>query len=236
MFRLVYSPTWFYGKDLLIDVVSVVVLLLIAFTSVKYYKLNKRNKNYLYLAIAFTLMAASFLFKILTNFSIYYIVLETKTFGFITLVYKSVKYSNLPLIIGFLMYRVTMLLGLLLLYKMYVKPKNTSFAILTYLILVSSYFSRHAYYMFHLTALIFLCIITLHYWKNYKRLRKPSNKWLAYSFALITLSQVVFVFVSVNELFYVTAELFQLTGYAGLLITLIKVLKKGKNGEKTRKK
>jgi hypothetical protein len=228
MIQLVYSPKWFYGKDIIIDIVSIFVLSLIAFFSIEYYKINKRNKNYLFLATSFILIALSFLFKIITNFTLYYHILETRQVGFVKFTYNVIKSSDILFFAGFLMYRILMLLGLYVLYSIYLKQNRTNILLITYLILISIYFSNSAYHIFHLTSLIFLVIITVQYFKNYKKSKSETNKWLVYSFSVITLSQIVFVFIMIHTILYVIAELMQLIGYLGLLITLIKVLKNGK--------
>ena len=90
MVKLIYSPQWFYGKDVIIDIVSICVLLLIAFFSINYYRI-KKNRNYLYFALSFIILASSFLIKILMNINIYYKIIETKQLGIITVIYQSVK-------------------------------------------------------------------------------------------------------------------------------------------------
>jgi len=234
MIELVYSPKWFYGKDIAIDVVSIFVLSLIAFFSMQYYKLNKRNKKHLFLSISFFLIALSFLFKIATNFTIYYRMLETRHFGFFTLTYSASKSSNVLFFIGFLMYRMLMLLGFYILYSIYIKQNKVNIFLIIYLILISTYFSRSAYYIFHLTAIILLIIVSFKYLKNYRKTKHNTNRWLLYSFVLIAVSQIIFVFIKIHAIFYVIAELIQLLGYIGLLITFIKVLKDGKKKRKKR--
>ncbi len=228
MIQLVYSPHWFYGKDIIIDIVSIFVLFLIAFFSIKFYKLNKRNKNYLFLALSFIFIGCSFIFKIITNFTIYYHVLETRRIGFMTFTYNAVNSSHILFFVGFLIYRLLMLFGLYMLYSIYLKQQKSNIFLISYLIIISTCFSSSAYYLFHVTSLFFLVIITYQYLKNYKKNRDSTTKLLAYSFGMITLSQVVFVFVAINTFLYVIAELIQLASYISLLITFIMVLKHGK--------
>ena len=229
MIQVVYTPQWFYGKDILIDIVSIFVLSLIAFFSVRYYKVDKKNKNYLYLALSFFLISLSFLFRILTNFTIYYKVLETKQIGLLTFTYHAVKLTNILFFVGFFLYRLLTLLGLYMLYSIYQKnqPKSNIF-IVTYLILISTCFSQSAYYIFHATALMLLLFVTAQYYKNYTRNKDFTAKSLVSSFALITISQIFFMFVEVNTLLYVIAEFIQLFGYGILLFTFIKVLQNAK--------
>lgn len=225
---LLYSPQWFFGKDILIDIVSVIVLFLIGYFGIKYYKLNKKNKNYLVLASSFFMLAVSFLFKILTNFTIYYHTIETRTLGALTLTYHAVKSSNLFFIIGFLMYRILTLLGLYLLYSIYQKQTKPNIFLVVYLLLIVTYFSSSAFYIFHLTSFILLLFITSQYIKNYKNNKIETTRSLAYSFGIITISQVLFILVRFNLFLYVIGESLQLVGYIWLLFTFISVLKHGK--------
>ena len=232
MIELIYSPKWFYGKDILFDIVSIFVLALIAYFSLKYYKINKKNKNYLLFGSSFGLMALSFIFKIITNFTLYFNIIQTKQIGFTTFSYSAMQSSDILFTVGFLIYRILMLFGLFLLYLIYSKTNKTNIFLILYLILISTYFSGSAYYVFHLTSLIFFVAITIQYWRNYKSTRQDSNKWLFYSFSLITLSQIIFVFIGITAYLYVAAESIQLLGYITLLIAFIKVLQDGKKKRK----
>lgn len=228
MINIIYSPKWFYGKDIIIDIISIFVLSLIAFYSIKYYRLNKKEKNYLVLAISFISLAVSFLFKILTNFTIYYHIIETKEVGFVTFTFNAVQSSNLLFFIGFLMYRLLTLLGLFGLYSIYEKQSKPNVLLLIYFVIISTYYIDFAYYIFHLTSLILLVLILLQYFKNYKKNKNRTTKLLFYSFSVIAISQVFFIFVGLNLYLYVISEILQLLGYIGLLLTFILVLKHGK--------
>jgi hypothetical protein len=228
MIELIYSPAWFYGKDIIIDIISILVLFSIAFFSIKYYNISKTKKNYLYLAASFAIIALSLICKILTNFTIYYNVLETRQIGFVTFTYQALRSTDTLFFVGFLFYRVLTLLGLYFLYSIYTKQPASNIFMVVYLLLVGTYFSQSAYYIFHFTALILLIFITNAYWKNYKKNKHYTSRLLLYSFAIITLSHLISVFVKIDLLLYVIAELIQLAGYITLLITLIMVLRYGK--------
>lgn len=228
MMQLVFTPRWFYGEDIAIDLISALVSFLIAFFCVKYYRINK-NKNYLWLVTSFIVLGLSFLFKLATNFSLYHLVYTTKQIGDFTLTYQSLITSNTIFNYGFLFYRVFTLIGLFILYEIYQKEhsKSNIFLIIS-LILIATYFGISAYYIFHLISLILLILISLQYCKNYYKSRNITTKLLACSFVIITLSQFFFIFTKVNPMFYVTAEIIQFVGYVILLITFILVLKYGK--------
>ncbi len=229
MLEILFSPKWFYGKDILIDIFSIIVLSLIATFSIKYYKINKINKNYLWFGISFITLALSFLFKILTNFTIYYNVINTEKLGLLTFSYNTIQTSNILFSIGFLSYIVLTLLSFLILYEIYETKHSKQNILLTlYFIIIITYFTTSKYFVFHLTAFLLLFFITLNYFKNYHKNKKTTSKFLVLSFSIITLSQLFFIFINLNKLLYVFAELIQFIGYLLLLITFIGVIKNAK--------
>jgi hypothetical protein len=228
MIELIYSPKWFYGKDILIDIISIIVLFSIAFFSIKYYQINKTKKNYLYLALSFILLAISFICKIATNFTVYYHVLETRQIGFVSFTYQTMRSTDTLFFFGFLLYRICTLMGFYILYSIYQKQPSSNIFIILYMILVMTYFSQSAYFIFHITSLILLLFITHTYYRNNQKVKHYTSKLTFLSFALITLSHLISIFVKVNLLFYVIAELIQLCGYIMLLFAFIMVLRYAK--------
>lgn len=228
MIRLAYSPEWFHGKDLVMDIISLFVLLVISGFAVKCYKINK-NKSYLTFSLAFSFLSLSFLFKILTNFTIYYTSWIEKDLGLFTLTYQTLSKSNILVIIGFLGYFFFGLVGLMSLWLVYKKEtsKATIF-LLTYFILLTAYLGMIDYFVFHLTSLIFLIFLTATYLRNSEKNNSLSAKILAYAFLIITFSQLIFVFMGVNPLFYVTAEIVQLVGYLMLFSVFFRIIQNGK--------
>jgi hypothetical protein len=219
MLKILFSPKWFYGKDILIDIFSIIVLTLIATFSFKYYKINK-NKNHLWFSVSFGTLAIAFFFKILTNFTIYYQIIDTKTLGFLTFSYKTIQTSDVLFTIGFLFYIFLSLISLFILYEIYQKKHSRqNIFLFLFFITTTTYFTTSKYFLFHLTAFYLLFLIT----KNYTR--NEHSKILTIAFFIITASQLFFIFVNVNPVFYVIAETIQFMGYFLLLTTFIGVIK-----------
>ena len=227
MIELVYSPRWFFGRDITIDVISMLVLLIIIATSIKYYKISKKKK-YLAFGFSFFLLFLSFLSKILMNFTVYSEKVDTVNAGFATLTYERIISSDNLFFIGFLSYRLLMLFGLYLLHSVYHKQPKSNIFLIFYLLIVSTYFSHSEYYVFHLTSLLLLVLITLQYLRTYRKIRHITTKYLTYSFSVITLSNILFIFIKINNIFYVIAEFIQLVGYICLLLTFIAVFRHAK--------
>ena len=223
------TPKWFYSDDVIMGIISIFVLCLIGFFSMKYYKLEKKNKNYLFLALSFFLIALSFLAKVLMNFTIIYKLPVTRYLGPYMLTYQAVRTSDILFYGGYLVHRLLMLIGLYVLYSIHQKSQSKSnIFLITFFIFVSTYSSQSAYYIFHLTALAILSIISAQFYLTYKKNRELTTKLLALSFGVIALSQVSFMFAGFKEDFYVIGDVIQLLGYLILLTAFIRVLQNAK--------
>jgi len=217
--------SWIFGKDIPIDLLSIFVLSLIGIFALRFYFINKEKKSNLYLALSFFMIALSFAFKILANYTAYS---QTRFFEIIVSTF-ALKAHDALYFIGAFFYRSLMLIGLYFLYSIYQKKQNkASMIIIVFLILSSMYFTYNAYYIFHAASLIFLSLLTYEYFKNYKANKEITTHLLFYSFLIISISQVFFMFISLNQIFYAGAEIMQLFGYMLLLITFILVLKHSK--------
>jgi hypothetical protein len=228
MIELAYTPVWFHGKDMAIDVMSALVVSLLALFTFRYYRLS-RSRSYVFLSAGFALIALAFFAKVLTNFTLYYTETETTRFGDLLLTYTQVQSSNLLLVAGFFLYKLFALLGVYLLYYVYQQRQSaTTELLIAYLIVVSALFSAFAYPLFHLTALLLLFLVVKTYLSRYRVSGNRLTLMLAASFSVIASSQLLFLLVAVGWWFYVFAEVVQLLGYLLLLVTFSGVLIRGK--------
>ncbi len=217
-------PQWFYDIDNILDSVSVLVLLLIAFFSMSYYRISKR-KNYLLLTASFSILALSFAIKVAYNFIIYHNLLSP-----LSLLEAHEFLESLPtfIVLAVFLHRFLHLVGLFLLYLLHQKVPKSSMFLLIYFAAVLTYFSRSAYYLFHLTTLFLLLFITWTYVGQWRLNKRSTTLLLTIGFATMALSQVLFMFYQITNLFYVAAEIIQVVAYLVLLITFILVLRHGK--------
>ena len=228
-----FCPSWFYGKDILIDLVSMIVLLCIGYFSFQYHKLDKKRPGYSLFTVSFLLLSIAFIFKILTNFTIYYTATITQQIGIFTLTHQGVQSSDIFSVWGTLLFRTLTLLGFYLLYTHYYKKQErTTIIFVIYLLLITTYFSRIAYYIFHATLLLLLLYISYQQYQNYQRTKDKPAQMVFYSFITIALSQLTFIFMGTNQLYYVLAEMIQLIGYTLLLVSFLMVLHHGKKNKK----
>jgi hypothetical protein len=224
----VYSPPWFYGKDIAIDVLSGLVVLLIGIFSFRNFLLDKKNYRHLLFSAAFVLLGGSFFVKTLTNILSHHQVGLSNYLSGLIIPNIIPNYSLLPAL-GFLIYASMTLFGFYILYALTSKEiLTTDYVIIAYLIVISTYFARFNYHLLYVTGLLFLVAMTRRYFIIYRAKGYRNTFFLSLSFGIITLSQLVFIFTYSSQTLYAIAELIQLIGYLFLLYTFVMVLRNAK--------
>ena len=232
--ELFCGPDWFTGIDLIIDFFSLVVLAMISIYAFKVYNLYPK-KTFKAIGWAMSLIAGSFLFKIITysvfylrdNFSLSYRVLSYSTHGFFC--------TEGSLVTLYFIYALIDIIGLFVFLMVYQKNKSLPVSILTiYLIVLSLIMSSNVYYLFHLTSFVILILISSTLLLKFKKNKSKQTQKLFFSFSIITMSHVFFLISSLTPIIYVLGELVLLIGYIGLLWTFESVLHNGKKTRKTR--
>jgi len=226
--KIVFTPDWFLGSDVLIEIFSFFILALFVYFCFKYYKLTKKNK-FLYLGAVFLLIAVAELSTIFTKVVLYYDTTFTQAVGEMIVTYNVVNSVDIFYYLGFFIHKLFTLGGFYILYKLS-SGKNISisdFFIGIYFLIISVLFSAGFYYLFHLTALVLLWLVVNNYLKIYKKNKSINTKILIIAFLLLALSQIIFILSKVGVL-YALAQLIQLVSYITLLVLIINILKHGK--------
>lgn len=227
--KLVFTPDWFLGKDVMIEGFSFVVLLVFFLLCYKYYKLSKK-KNFLYLGIGFGLIALAQLATILTKLILYYDTSFTQQVGQMIITYRVVKSIDIFYQLGFLFNRLLTLVGFYILYKLPLKKKWTgdSYLVLYFLILTSFFSSNVYYFIFHLTTLLLILLIIKNYCQIYRKIRHENTIFLIVAFSLLALSNLIYMLSKLSTLF-VVANLIELASYIILLVLIARIIKHIRN-------
>lgn len=225
--KIVFTPDWFLGNDVLINIISFLVLFLFFLFACKCYKLDNR-KGTLYLGIGFLLIAIGELSTILTKLVLYYDTNITQEIGRIIITSQMVQSVNIFYNLGFFLNKFFVLFGLYVIYKLPLDKKlSIDFFLTIYLIFIVALLSNSLFYVYNITAIIFLILIINNYSKIYKKYRLANTQILIFAFVLLALSQVLFMLSKLNY-FYVGAQSIQLVSYIILLILIMKIMKDGK--------
>jgi hypothetical protein len=229
MTQVVISPEWFASTDMILLGFSVITLLLIAAFSLRFYFFKKKeHKNYLYFAISFLLLAISFLWKIATDITVYYDIINTKQAGIFTITYQTMRAEKVLFVAGHFAHYLFALLGLYLLYVVLNRKSTMNHLLILYFIVMTTIFSNFSYFIFHLTAFVLLLGISYRYYLVCKQNKRNLTKLIFTSFSIIAVSQILFMFVKLWGNIYVAAQIIQLIGFILLLVAFISVLKNGK--------
>lgn len=225
--KIVFTPDWFLGGDVLVEIFSFIILFLFFYLSVKSYKISK-NKKSLYLGFGFLLVALAELATTFTKFVLYYDTTFTQQVGRMIITYQVVKSVDIFYYIGFFFHKLFTLLGFYVIYRLPLRKKSFGDVLIALcFIFISALFSQAFYYLFHITALILLVLITNNYFEIYNKNRTSNTKLLIVAFSLLALSQVMFILSKLGML-YVLAQLLQLVSYIILLILILRIIKYGK--------
>lgn len=227
MVGIVLTPDWFLGKDVLIEAFSFIVLAIFSVLAVKNYRVN-RNRNFLYLGIGFALISVAQLATILTKLVLYYDFGPSQAIGQALITSGVVGSVDIFYSIGFFFHRFLTLLGLYIVYRLPRANKSWGdYLLVGYFILLSAVIGREFFYLFHATALILLILIVNKYYEVYKKNGFLNTKILMVAFAILALSQLIFI-LSNLEVFFVAANVVELISYAILLGLIIRIVKHGK--------
>lgn len=222
--KIVFTPDWFTGTDILIEFFSFLVLAAFVILSYRNYKAGK-NKGSLYLGAGFLLIAVAELATILTKAVLFYDTSFTQDIGRMVVTYQVVQSVDILYYAGFFFHKLFTLLGLYIIYKIPLEKNKASDAILAvFFIIIASLFSNAFYYVFHLTALALIFFIIKNYYEVYKKNKSKNTKMLIIAFGILAASQMVFILSSL-KICYVFAQIAQLVSYLILLFLIIRILR-----------
>lgn len=227
--KIVLTPEWFLGKDVLICFFSLIVLAIVCVLALKSYKLNKKNKSLLYLGVGFGLIALAELACGFTKLILYYDIGPAQAIGQAIITSQIVSSVDIFYYLGFFFHKFLVLAGLYIIYRLPQKKMYIGdYVLVFYFILLSAVLSAYEgfFYFFHLTAFVLLVLIINNYYRIYKKNKFVNTKILIIAFSVFALAQIVYVFSKVAVL-CVIANIIGLISYIILLFLIMRILKHG---------
>lgn len=224
--KIVFTPDWFLGSDVSIEIFSFLILFIISILAFRNYKLSEK-KSTLHLGLGFLFIAIAGFASVIAKFPIYYDFGIVKEIGNAVVNYDIVRTVDVFYYICFFFSRFFTLLGLYVLYKLPLERISGEFFLYVYFITIISMLSQPFYFVHHFTALILLVFIINKYSKIYLKERARNTKTLVVAFVLLAFGQWIFLFSKLSAI-YVLGQLVQLAGYITLLMLIIKIIQDGK--------
>lgn len=224
---LVFTPNWFINGDILIEFFSFIVLSVFFILCFKNYQLNK-NKRILNLGLGFGFIAIAQLSLAITKLVLFYDISIIESIGKFIINSGIVKSIDSLYNVSFFFHRILTLLGFYIIYRLPTKRKFASdFVLAIYFIILSAILGNEFYYLFNITALILLVLITHNYYFIYKKNRFANTKVLVLAFGMLAFSQFLLIFSKIEKI-YVAGNIIGLVSYVTLLFLILRILKHGK--------
>src|SRR3990172_301576 len=195
--KIVLTPDWFLGFDVLIEIFSFIVLAIFCILSIRNYRIDREKKNFLYVGLGFGLIALAQIATIITKTILYYDLGIDQQIGNAIVSSQIVNSVDIFYQIGFFFYRFLTLAGLYIIYRLHHKKISfENYLLFAYFIVLSAILSREIYYLFHLTAFFILLMIARNYYRIYKENKFANTRILITSFSILAISQIFFLFAS----------------------------------------
>jgi len=215
-----FSPSWFYGYDVALELFFAVISLIVAGLAFRIYK-KTSQRNISLFGISFLFIGVSYLIQSVIN----YLMLSKLNEN----ICRAIKIQSVAGFnnMGLLVHVLFMTIGLSIL--VYLTCKQEKLRMLFLLILISLggiFLSRNLLYTFYLFSTIFLILISWYFISNYLKNKKSQTLLIAIAFLFLLFGNFHFL-VSVNhQLFYVLGHILELIAYILIVINYYMVLKK----------
>lgn len=213
-------PQWFFGYDVVLELIFALVTLLVCIYAFKVYKLLSQEQLKLF-GLSFLFISISYFVQSLLNWLIIEELNDT--------VPNAIKLANINTlnVMGIYAHIFFFVTGLMVLAYMTFKTSNIKLlvlmTILTYALL---WFSSNIFYSFYFVSSVFLAYIVLHYLSNYIRHRQKRTILVLVAFAFLLFGSIHFIFAMDHSLFYALGHMLGLVAYILILINLIIVIRK----------
>lgn len=217
------GPTWFFGIDSILEIVSTIIALMIFGFSFKMYRFNK-DERFRAFSFAFGFLTLAFLARALTNLVLHSHFLQTK--------WQIVRPDFDPgriitaqrvFVLGYLAHIFLTLFAYIILLALQFEKEHKKIALvlgsMSLVILISSSYFTSFYFL----SLVLLGFITYNFYMNFRKTKNANAKLVVISFIMIFFANLQFLLQLWNPAFYVTSYLTLFVGFITLGLTLYKV-------------
>ncbi|MDO8467383.1 MAG: hypothetical protein Q7S56_00330 [Nanoarchaeota archaeon] len=227
----ILSPERFYGIDVFVDSLIILVAALISYQSRKIYLFIK-EKNYEFFSWAFLSIAISFFFKVIADLTILKAIRITQPNFIAEIVHEQLETLQLINFFAALLYKIFLMLGFMTFFLIVNKNKKSDNVLLfIYLSILTVILSIYFHFIFYVTLAVIVLLLTIYFYDNYKK-KKTKNRLLVFlAFLLVLISNLLGIFYEFSPEIYLIEELFLFFGFLTLLANHLR-LKNGKEKNK----
>lgn len=226
------TPDWFFGYDIALELLFVIIAGLVSFYAWKIFKVTG-ERNLKLFSLAFLFIAFSYVVQSVLN------ILVLAKFDDDVAFFMNLRSVYLFSLFAIYLQAILFLIGLLLLAYIALKIFSLqTFVLLFILVFTSLYFSPYKTFMLYLLSTVLLGFIVYYYLNNYWNNRKATTLMVLIAMIFLFVSNLSFIFATDIDSYYVVGHLLELAAYVLVLTNLLVILRVGKqkhkNGKKTR--
>lgn len=208
-------PPWFFGYDILFEVIFAVVASLVSLYAFKVYKLSGQKPTQVF-GTAFLLIAFSYLVQAFMN-----LLIITKLNSSLCVLMKIHDVTVLNYL-GISLHLFFFMLGIFLLSITSLRIEDIKVqAMLLLIILASLVLTDEVFLIFYSISSIMLLFIVIHHVENYLQHRHRNPLLVLIGFALLLCSSITFLLSGRIGIYYFIGHIFELAAYVMLLISLM---------------
>ncbi len=219
-FVAVQTP-WFFGYDIILELIFAVIVLILAAFALRFYKVTSERSTGL-LGAGFLFIAVSYFFQSVLNFLM---VSKLGAKPFLTL--NEFSFALTLQAIGAYGQMLFMLVGLIiLLYMTFEFSRKSLLAVMLLLAVVPVVLSPSPFFLFYFIATICFIFVAWHFVKNYLLKKKRLSLIIAVAFVFLAFGAIGFVLSVGEPSLYVLGHMLSLIAYVLMLVNFYMVLKK----------
>ncbi len=222
MWNIYLIPNWFFGYDVIFELIFALITLAVSIYSFKVYKLSEQRQAKLF-GISFLFISISYFIQSFLNFAIISKLNEN--------ICKAIQIVDVMRLnnIGIFTFIIFFITGLITLTYMTLKVKDMRiYALLFIITILSLIFSSNRIYLFYFLASVLLINICIHYIITYLHTKQPRILLVLAAFILLLISTIHFTIAVNHVLFYALGHFFELIAYILILTNLILIVKNEK--------
>ncbi|NCN86785.1 hypothetical protein GW932_03050 [archaeon] len=226
----IFSIERFYGIDVILDTLIIIISGLISVQSKKIYSIIK-DKDYKRFSMAFALIGFAFLFKIIIGLTILHTIeiTEINLFSQIGNIIENLQIINFYSILFF---KIFLMVGVIALFLITNKNKKSqNLFLLIYFGTISVILSIYANFIFYFTISIILSLLVIYFYKNFKENPSQHRKLTFLAFLFILIGNTIEIFNVYSNIFYISYEILLFVGFSILFTNHLRI----RNGKKKNK-
>jgi hypothetical protein len=218
MALLYLVPEWFFGYDIVLQILFGAITALVSFSAFRVYRLCEQRELKL-LGYAFAAISMSYFVWPLLNLFVLSGGVESNVLGLGDLSGYAV--------LAVYAYVVLFLLGLsTLAYLTFNVMNDRLFVLIASLSIVGILFSTNFIVAFNFIAAVLLFYVALYYFGKYRRSRSPGVFLVFMAFVFLFAGRFLLFMSALSHTLYVADHILELTAYTLIMLSILKVMKK----------